>query len=94
MQVPTGLEAVAVAPPEPSIATNCSRMVKSLRALAAAAFAFAASPAFACTLCHSDTAERVRAEVFGPDFLFTAVALAVIFPVLAAAVAGVRKLTP
>jgi hypothetical protein len=28
----------------------------------------APSPVFACTLCHSDTAEAVRAAVFGHDF--------------------------
>lgn len=55
---------------------------------------FAASPAWACTLCHSDTAERVRAEVFGSDFWSNAAALSAVFPVLAVAVAMVRKMTP
>jgi hypothetical protein len=31
-----------------------------------------ASSANACTFCHSETARRIRAAVFGPDFWFNA----------------------
>jgi hypothetical protein len=42
--------------------------------------------AWACTLCHSDTAERVRAAVFGPDLLLDAALALAPVPVLFAAI--------
>jgi hypothetical protein len=50
-----------------------------------------AAPAWACTLCHSRTAEEVRAAIFGADFLSNVVALALPVPVLVAAVLAARK---
>lgn len=72
-----------------------ARMAKLIvRPVLALTSLMVAAPAWACTLCHSDTAERVRAEVFGPDFWLNAAALSAVFPVMAAAVVMVRKLTP
>ncbi|HEX8384335.1 MAG TPA: hypothetical protein VF592_13295 [Sphingomonas sp.] len=42
--------------------------------------------ALACTLCHSDTAERVRAALFGPDLLTNAMLAFAPVPALLAAV--------
>jgi hypothetical protein len=50
-----------------------------------------AAPAWACTLCHSRTAEEVRAAVFGADFLSNVAALALPVPILVAAVIAARK---
>ena len=50
--------------------------------------------AWACTLCHSDTAQRVRAALFGPDLLIDAALALAPVPVLFAAiwlVPGVRR---
>lgn len=54
--------------------------------------AVSSSPAWACTLCHSRTAEQVRAAVFGPDFWGNAAAVALPLPVLIAAVLAARRL--
>lgn len=54
----------------------------------------AASPAWACTLCHSRTAEDVRAAILGPDLWSNLGALAAPLPLLVAAVALVRRLSP
>lgn len=51
-----------------------------------AAMLLAPRPAWACTLCHSDTAERVRAAIFGPDLLLDAALALAPVPVLFAAV--------
>lgn len=53
-----------------------------------------ASQALACTLCHSRTAEEVRAAVFGPGFWANAGALLLPVPVLLAAVFLVRRVSP
>ena len=42
--------------------------------------------AWACTLCHSDTAERVRAALFGPGMLLDAALALAPVPVLFAAI--------
>ncbi|MBB5715190.1 hypothetical protein FHS94_002031 [Sphingomonas aerophila] len=55
------------------------------------ALVFPAAPAWACTLCHSRTAEEVRAAIFGADFLGNVAALALPVPVLVAAVLAARK---
>ena len=44
------------------------------------------APALACTLCGSDTATAVRAQVLGSDFMANAAALAAPLPLLLAAV--------
>lgn len=41
--------------------------------------------AFACTLCHSATAQQVRAALLGPDLLTNAAAALAPVPVLLAA---------
>lgn len=46
----------------------------------------APAPAFACTLCHSDLAEQVRAALFGPDLLLNAAAVLAPVPVLLLAI--------
>jgi len=52
---------------------------------------FAATPAWACTLCHSRTAEEVRSAVFGSDFGSNLAALAAPAPVLVIAAYAARK---
>jgi hypothetical protein len=52
---------------------------------------FAATPAWACTLCHSRTAEAVRAAVLGPDFISNCAALAAPAPVLIMAAYATRR---
>lgn len=42
--------------------------------------------AWACTLCHGDTAEQVRATLFGPDLLLNATFALAPVPVLFAAI--------
>lgn len=49
----------------------------------------AATPAHACTTCHTPVAREVRAHVFGPTFAAHAFALALPLPLLAAVIAGV-----
>jgi hypothetical protein len=51
----------------------------------------AATPAWACTLCHSRTADQVRAAVLGSDFISNCAALVAPAPVLAMAAYAVRK---
>jgi hypothetical protein len=51
----------------------------------------AASPAWACTLCYSRTAEEVRSAVFGSDFGSNLAALAAPAPVLVIAAYAARK---
>lgn len=53
-----------------------------------------ATPAAACTLCHSDLAGQVRAAVFAGDFWSHAGALAAPVPILLAAVLLVRRCSP
>jgi len=53
-----------------------------------------AAPAWACTLCHSRTAEEVRAAVFGPDFWSNLGALSLPVPILLGAVLLVRNVSP
>ena len=55
---------------------------------------FGASEGLACTLCHSRTAENVRAAVFGPDFWGNVGALCSPVPMLVLAVFLVRKISP
>jgi hypothetical protein len=50
--------------------------------------------AWACTLCHSRTAEEVRAAVFGPDFWTNAGTLVSPLPVLLIAMIAVRRSMP
>jgi len=52
---------------------------------------FAVTPAWACTLCHSRTAEEVRSAVFGSDFVSNLAALAAPAPVLVIAAYAARK---
>jgi hypothetical protein len=52
---------------------------------------FTATPAWACTLCHSRTAEEVRAAVLGSDFMSNCAAVAAPAPVLILAVYAARK---
>ncbi len=52
---------------------------------------FAGTPAWACTLCHSRTAEEVRMAIFGSDFLSNCAALAAPAPVLLVVACAVRK---
>lgn len=59
-------------------------MTPRLLTLAAPAWALA-PPALACTLCHTETALLVRAEVFGPDLAGRLAAVAAPLPVLLAA---------
>lgn len=53
-----------------------------------------ATPAWACTLCHSRLAEDVRAAVLGPDFWSNLAMLAAPAPILAGAVLIVRQVSP
>lgn len=68
--------------------------MRSARASVAVLLALNASPAWACTLCHSDTAARVRAEVLGPHFAANLLALAALVPALLVAVLVVRRASP
>jgi hypothetical protein len=52
---------------------------------------FAGTPAWACTLCHSRTAEAVRSAVLGSDFISNCAALAAPAPVLIMAAYAARK---
>lgn len=54
----------------------------------------AATPAQACTLCHSRIAEDVRAAVFGPGFWSDAAMLVSPVPLLIAAVVAMRRYLP
>ena len=51
----------------------------------------AASPAAACTLCHSTVAEQVRAALFGADFWSNLGAVAAPAPLLIGAVLLVAR---
>lgn len=61
---------------------------------AATAGLLAASPAYACTLCHSRLAEDVRAAVFGADLWANAVVLLLPVPILLTAAAAVLRSVP
>jgi len=65
-----------------------------LRLGALVAGASVAGPAWACTLCHSQTGEAVRAAVFGSDFWANVGTLALPVPVLVGAVLLVRGVSP
>jgi hypothetical protein len=65
--------------------------MKSAACLSTLALLFVAAPAWACTLCHSRTAEDVRAAVFGADFWSNCTALILPVPVLLAATLAVRR---
>ena len=65
-------------------ATRPSLMVARL--FIACAMLLIPGPAWACTLCHSDTAERVRAALLGPDLLLDAALALAPVPVLFAAI--------
>lgn len=54
--------------------------------------ALLASPAGACSLCHTPTAVAVRAAVFGPDLFPHLLALAAPAPVFVLAVLLLRRL--
>ena len=69
-------------------------MGKLLLSLIATPAMLLASPAAACTLCHSRVAEDVRAEVFGAEFLTHLGAVFLPVPLLVAAVIFVRGLVP
>lgn len=56
------------------------------RAALLVAALLAPGPAFACTLCHSDTADRVRAALLGTDLLANAAAVLAPVPLLLAAI--------
>ncbi|WP_375403747.1 hypothetical protein [uncultured Sphingomonas sp.] len=56
------------------------------RSLLACAALLAPNTAWACTFCHSDTAEQVRAALFGPDLLLNAAMALAPVPVLLAAI--------
>ena len=56
--------------------------------------ALLATPAGACSLCHTPTAVAVRAAVLGPDLIPHLFALAAPAPVLAFAVLILRRLVP
>lgn len=62
--------------------------------LVIATAALGVSPALACTLCHSRTAQDVRATIFGPDFWTNVGAISSIVPVLVVAVLAVRRVSP
>lgn len=55
--------------------------VKLLYSLSSLPLMFASPPTLACTLCHSRTAEQVRAAVSGADFMNNLVAISA--PILA-----------
>ena len=65
--------------------------MKIVARLLALAFAFAAAPVSACTLCHSRLADEVRAAIFGPGFWADAGAVVSPIPLLLAAVFAVRR---
>ena len=62
--------------------------------LVTVAAATGSAPAWACTLCHSRTAEQVRAAVLGPDMWANLGALLAPAPILLGAVLLVRKVSP
>lgn len=66
-------------------------MIACRLAVVAAAWG-AASGAAACTLCNSDVAQTVRAQVLGPDLLGNLAGLATPVPLIAAAVLLVIRL--
>lgn len=70
------------------------RGVVARLALWTAAALASPAPAWACTLCHSRTAEQVRAAVLGPDFWVNVGALLSPVPVLLAAVLAARRCAP
>lgn len=67
------------------------RCMKLAARLATIPLLMTATPAWACTLCHSRTAEAVRAAVLGSDFVSNCAALAAPAPVLIMAAYAVRK---
>ncbi len=75
-----------------------SRLVPAGRALGAASLSFAgmlaATPAHACTLCHSRISEEVRAAVLGAGFWGDAATLISPVPILVAAVIAIRRYLP
>lgn len=52
------------------------------------------TPAMACTLCHSRTAQDVRAVVIGPDLWINVGMISAVIPVLVMAVLAVRRFSP
>ena len=85
-------EAIPSGTTPPGDRTLMMRMMAGLVALIAALSS--ASPALACTLCHSRTAEDVRAAIFGADFWGNVGALVSPVPVFLLAVFLVRKISP
>ena len=63
-----------------------------MRPVLFAPLALLASPAAACSLCHTPTAVAVRAAVLGPDLFPHLLALAAPAPVLGLAVLLLRRL--
>ena len=59
--------------------------------LAALPLLLAASPAWACTLCHSRVGAAVRAAVLGPDVLSNCAALIAPVPALLIAACAARR---
>lgn len=86
------MQAIPSGTTPPGDRTLMMRMMAGLVALIAAFFG--ASQALACTLCHSRTAEDVRAAIFGTDFWGNVGALFSPVPVFLLAVFLVRKISP
>jgi len=63
-----------------------TKRARSLRFGVAGAAMMSAAPAWACTLCHSNVAEQVRAALFGVDFWSNLGAVAAPIPLLLGAV--------
>lgn len=63
-----------------------------MRSILLTPLALLASPAAACSLCHTPTAVAVRAAVFGPELIPNLLALAAPAPVLGLAVLLLRRL--
>ena len=82
--------------PSPATDLNTHRRLRArLVALSSVPFiGVSAGPAWACTLCHSEIGEEVRAIVFGPDFLSNLAAVLAPVPLLVASTCVIRKLLP
>jgi hypothetical protein len=68
--------------------------MRGVPTIGAAVMALSATPAYACTLCHSRIAEDVRATVFGPGFWGDAATLVSPVPLLVTAVVVMRRYLP
>jgi hypothetical protein len=80
---------------EPTDRSNGKKSMRIVVRLASLGLGLISSTsAWACTLCHSRTAEQVRAAVFGPDFWSNVGMLVLPLPVLLVAVVAVRRSMP